>query len=167
MTFMKYSRLWWMSLMTYVALCCLLLMTYVALCCLSLMTYVPLWSVSILPLPKLTTFFKLQFFQRFAQGFIPVALSTIWIRNRDRIHTGGPNLRNSEDIFVPVSSLTQFENFPLYSIPKTWVNFENEHVKILRDKNEFNFKLKAALLSELNENYTCNRLICPFCTLNS
>ena len=124
-------------------------------------------SVSILPLPKLNTFFKLQFFQRFVQGFTPAALSNIWFKNRDRIHTGGPNLRNSEDIFVPVSRLVQFENFPLYSIPKTWINFNDENVKILRNKNEFNCKLKAALLSELNENYSCNRLICPFCTLNS
>ena len=124
-------------------------------------------TAKILPLPKLSMFFKLQYFQRFTQGFTPAALIDTWIKNRDRPHTGGQNLRNSEDIFLPVSRLSHFENFPFYSIPKVWINFPNENIKILRNKLEFNFKLKTFLLSELNSNYICNRLICPFCTLNA
>jgi len=124
-------------------------------------------KAKILPLPKLTMFFRLQFFQRFLQGFTPTPLINTWIKNRDRPYTGGSNLRNSNDIFLPVSRLTHFENFPFYCIPKLWLEFNKEDVKIIRDKNEFNFKLKSFLLSELNENYICNRLICPFCTLNN
>ena len=124
-------------------------------------------STKILPLSKLSLFFRLQYFQRYLQGFIPAALSDTWLRNRDRPNTGGQILRNSDDIYIPVSRLSHFENFPLYSIPKVWQNFSNENIKIIRNKLEFNFKLKSFLLSELNENYICNRLICPFCTLNS
>ena len=128
----------------------------------------PLFKLTkILPLSKLTMFFRLQFFQRVLQGFIPVALIDTWYKNRDRIHTGGQNLRNSDNIFLPVSRLSLFDNFPLYCIPKVWKKFSNENIKILRNKVEFNFKLKSFLLSELDENYICNRLICPLCTLNS
>ena len=68
-------------------------------------------SLKILPLPKLSEFFKLQFFQQFKQGLLPSALKNIWSThseyNPDRLHC----LRNDDDIRNPISRLNQFNKF--------------------------------------------------------
>jgi hypothetical protein len=53
----------------------------------------------------------------------------------------------------------------LTSFPKVWNEFVNYDIKFIRDKIEFDKKLKALLLSKLDENYKCNRLLCHFCHL--
>ena len=123
-------------------------------------------QAKILPLPKLCLFFKLQFFFQFTQGFLPAALRNMWIRNRDRNPDHLYRLRNENEIFTFTSRLSHFENFPLYSIPSLWSSFTNENVKIQRNKNDFNILLKKHLLDELNESFTCSRLLCPQCHLN-
>ena len=122
-------------------------------------------SLKILPFPKLCTFFRLQFFQQFIQGFLPAALSNIWAKNSQRNTGSQYNIRNSEDIQICTWRLSQFESFPLYSILKIWQNYTNENVKIQKDPSSFNFLLKQSLLQELNENYKCNSLLCPHCLL--
>ena len=123
-------------------------------------------KLNVLPLPKLCLFFKLQFFQHFKQGFLPDALKNMWILNRERNPDRLHRLRNENEIHNFTSRLSHFENFPLYCIPSLWSSLSNENVKIQRNKLEFNQLLKKHLLEELNESYTCSRLLCPQCHLN-
>ena len=126
-------------------------------------------SLKILPLEQLCTFFRLQFFQQFKQGFVPAALKSIWLKNSDRLRESETryNLRNSEDLQTYTSRLSQYDQFPLYSIPTIWSNFQDENIKIIRDIPSFNFQLKQFLLGNLNSNYICNRLLCPHCHINN
>ena len=123
-------------------------------------------KLKILPLPKLTEFFRLQFFQQFKQGLLPSSLKNIWSTNfecnPDRLY----RLRNDDDIRLPTSRLNQFNNFPLYSIPPLWSAFDQEDIKIHRNPILFNNLLKQYLLSKLDESYQCSRLLCPHCHLN-
>ena len=123
-------------------------------------------SLKILPFPKLTEFFKLQFFHQFKQGLLPSALKNLWSTNSelnpDRLY----RLRNDDDIRSASSRLNQFNNFPLYSIPPLWSAFNEEDIKIQRNTVLFNSLLKKYFLSKLNESYQCSRLLCPHCHLN-
>ena len=123
-------------------------------------------NLNILPLPKLTLFFKLQFFQQFKSGFLPSGLKNMWSThtelNPDRLY----RLRNDDDICVPISRLEHFNNFPLYSIPRAWSEFNEEDIKIQQNKIIFNSLLTKHLLSQLDENFKCSRLLCPNCHLN-
>ena len=97
---------------------------------------------------------------------MPNALKNMWILNRERNPDNLYRLRNENEIFIFKSRLSHFENFPLYCIPSLWLSFNNENVKIQRNKIQFNNLLKKHLLDELNESYTCSRLLCPQCHLN-
>ena len=123
-------------------------------------------KLNILPLPKLTLFFKLQFFQQFKNGILPSGLRNMWSTtselNPDRLY----RLRNDDDIRIPISRLAHFNNFPLYSIPQAWSEFNEEEIKIQRNKILFNSMLKKYLLGSLDENFKCSRLLCPHCHLN-
>ena len=94
------------------------------------------------------------FFSQFKQGFLPNALKNMWILNRERNPDNLYPLRNENEIFIFKSRLSHFKNFPLYCIPSLWLSFNNENVKIQRNKIEFNNLLKKHLLDELNESYT-------------
>ena len=123
-------------------------------------------NLNILPLPKLTLFFKLQFFPQFKSGLLPSGLRNMWSTsselNPDRLY----RLRNDDDIRIPISRLAHFNNFPLYSIPQAWSEFTQEDIKIQRNKIIFNSLLKKHLLNQLDENFKCSRLLCPHCHLN-
>ena len=106
-------------------------------------------NLNILPLPKLTLFFKLQFFQQFKSGFLPSGLKNMWFTFTEL----NPDLRNDDDIRIPVSRLVHFNNFPLYSIPHAWSEFKEEDIKIQRNKIIFNSLLKKHLLNQLDENF--------------
>ena len=54
---------------------------------------------------------------------------------------------------------------PLVNLPKTWIEFKNENVKILGNKIEFVINLKKHLLGELSSVVSCGRLLCPSCHL--
>ena len=75
-------------------------------------------------------------------------------------------LRNSSDLTVPFTRLSSLSKHPLVNLPKTWLEFKNENVKILRNKIEFKIHLKKHLLSELSSEIICGRLLCPSCHLN-
>jgi hypothetical protein len=73
-------------------------------------------KLNILPLPLLSDYFKLQFIQRFVQGFLPPSFNNVWIINEARRpETNAMTLRNHDEFFVPVSRLKNLENMPLYS----------------------------------------------------
>jgi hypothetical protein len=123
-------------------------------------------SSGILPLHQLSEFFKLQFIQKFTQGFLPSSFNDTWISNK--IRRAGQDqieLRNNDDINIPFARLTSTERHPLCSFPKLWSTFENEQIKFTRNVVEFNKLLKAHFLSLLNASPTCNRILCPECHL--
>ena len=77
----------------------------------------PLFKLAkVLPLPKLCLFFKLQFFSQFIQGFLPVALRNIWIRNRDRNPDHLHHLCNDNEIFLFTSRLSHFKKTSPYIV---------------------------------------------------
>lgn len=126
----------------------------------------PLFKITnVLPLADLINYFRLQFFQNFKQGFVPTSLKTIWITNQERNNIYA--LRNQENIYLPVSRLSQFASFPLYLLPRLWIEFTNKDLKIIREKSEFKKKLKEYFIENLNSVVICTRLLCPNCHFNN
>ena len=121
-------------------------------------------KLKILPLQKLTLYFNLQIMQKFKQGFLPTSFNQTWSDNR--VRRGDQfkiSLRNENLFNIPFARLTSSLKLPLVNLPRTWEDFKNENVKIIRNKIEFNHKLKEHLLDELSEVISCNRLFCPAC----
>ena len=122
---------------------------------------------TILPLEKLITFFNLQIMQNYKQGFLPSSFNNTWLTNLERRNEDIQiTLRNDQLLTVPFVRLTSSTKQPLYLLPKTWIEFTNENVKIIRNKSEFKTLLKKHLISELDDVVNCNRLLCPSCHLN-
>ena len=121
-------------------------------------------KLKILPLDKLISYFNLQLMQKFKQGFLPISFNQTWSDNR--VRRGDQfeiSLRNENLLNIPFARLSSSLKLPLINLPRTWENFQNEAVKIIRNKLEFNCKLKEHLLGELSEIIICNRLFCPAC----
>jgi len=137
-------------------------------------------ELKILPFDKLLLYFNLQIMQRYIQGFLPSAFNNVWITNqarRDEALNFNDNmandqlvvqriLRNSENLNIPFARLAFSTKQPYVNLPKTWTEFTEESIKILRNKLEFNFKLKKHLLDQLSSTIICSRLLCPACHLN-
>ena len=123
-------------------------------------------ELGILPLPSLCSYFKVQFMQKFTQGFLPESFNNVWVTNRirraDQDHI---ELRNDNDLFIPYARLTSTEKLPLVAFPKIWSAFPDERIKFIRNVPEFNMELKNYYLNQLSSNPTCNRLLCPHCHL--
>ncbi len=119
---------------------------------------------NILPLPKAIEFFKLQFMQQYAQGFLPDAFNLVWTTNY--INNPTPYLlRNSNDLYIPPARLTLTAKQPYHSFPRAWSDFNEFDIKIQREKTVFNKMLKKYFIEQLSDNYQCNRLLCPTCHL--
>ena len=74
-------------------------------------------------------------------------------------------LRNDDLFYVPLARTSTLSRFPLVTMPKLWNEFEDENIKIIANKLEFNKKLKIHLISLLNSEPLCLRLLCPSCHL--
>ena len=127
----------------------------------------------ILPLPKLVDFFKLQFMFHFKQGFLPHSFAEVWTTNeaRRRHLEDNPNLfnyrlRNDDDLYIPPARLSSTERFPLVNFPRLWSQFNENEIKIQRNKIIFNNSLKKYFLNQLQANFICERLLCPHCLLS-
>ena len=149
----------------------------------------PLFKVlKILPLNALIKNFNLQFMQHFIQGFSPASFNSVWLTNEERRPEDMQRriLRNNDQLFVPfslskhplISFLFHSQGYllscgevrlirPLINFPKTWLEFNCENIKILRNKIEFKTELKKHLLNELASVINCSRLLCPTCHLNA
>ena len=126
----------------------------------------PLFKKSrILPLPKLVDFFKLQFFHNYVFNQLPSSFANLWPRNEER-RQDQAILRNHLAYAVPSSRLTSTEKFPFFSFPRLWGLFPEENIKIIESKTLFNLKLKEYFLNTLSDNYKCNRLLCPHCSVS-
>jgi len=102
--------------------------------------------------------------QRFNQKFLPESFNLTWKKNS--IRNIGENeivLRNAEQLQPIHSSLFSLEKFPLYDFPKIWQKFPEEQIKIVRNKLEFDTKLKKFFLDDLSNIVVCERLLCPAC----
>jgi hypothetical protein len=123
-------------------------------------------SLEILPFPNLVTFFNLQFMQHYFQGFLPSAFNNVWLTNVTRHREDFLlALRNSENVNIPFARLHSSTIQPLVNLPRLWSQFEEENIKILRNKLEFNQKLKLYFLKKLSSTIHCTRLLCPTCHL--
>jgi hypothetical protein len=121
-------------------------------------------SLNILPFPKLILFFNLKIMQGFKNGFLPVSFNDVWYTNAvRRADVFEITLRNNDFLNIPFARLSMSNRMPLVNLPKTWENFTNEDIKILREPLEFHLKLKRFLLSELSDTVICNRLFCHAC----
>ena len=106
--------------------------------------------------------------QNFIQGFLPVSFNIVWVTNEDRRPEDSHHvLRNSSALTVPFTRLSTLSKHPLVNLPKTWIEFKNENVKILRNKVKFKINLKKHLLRGLSAEIICNRLLCPSCHLHA
>ncbi len=124
-------------------------------------------NLKIFPLPDLIIFFKIQFVQRFTYGHLPPYLSCMWTTNGERRtlnqESEGASLRNDNDLYVPLVKFYYLDNTPIYCFPRLWNDFEDNQIKAISSKNEFNTKLKSHYLDQLADNYVCSRLLCPHC----
>jgi hypothetical protein len=118
----------------------------------------------ILPLHLLTEYFKLQFMHRFVHNHLPASLNGSWMTNDER-RNGARSLQNQDDIHTPPSRTVATGRQPLSAFPRLWKEFEDVGLKSQPNKNSFNFNLKKLFLNKLDENYICNRLLCPHCHL--
>jgi len=109
--------------------------------------------------------------QRYLQGFLPNAFLSKWITNAERRMELNKDdliriLRNDENIYIPPARLSFSQRQPLINIPKLWTEFNVPEIKILRNKLEFNKKLKEHFLSKLSTTINCSRILCPACHLS-
>ena len=122
-------------------------------------------TCKILPLFSLAKFFKIQFMHRFVFNFLPDSFTDTWIVNRirrnDQSHV---ELRNDNRFYLPFVRTNQLKLHPLISFPSLWEEFPDESIKFIREKIEFNYKLKTFFLDTLSSNVQCTRLFCPSCT---
>jgi len=123
-------------------------------------------KLAILPFPQLVKFFRLQFMQHFTQNFLPDSLDNMWVTNAiRRLDQDHVQLRNDDLFSLPLSRTVTSSRLPLSIFPKIWNEFPDENIKFIRNKIEFNLKLKKYLLNQLSSSITCNRLLCPECHL--
>ncbi len=124
-------------------------------------------KLNILPFPQLCMFFKLQFMQQFTQKFLPVALSDMWITNNIRRQNQAQVvLRNHDLLQIPLATTSSTSKHPLTIFPQLWSDFPAESLKFIRNKKEFNLKLKNYFLNNLNANFNFGSLLCPDCHVN-
>ncbi len=133
-------------------------------------------KLKILLFTSLVNFFNLQIMQKYKQDFLPAAFDQVWIKNRQRQvnavedptenENARRRLRSDDEQYLPPCRLTTLSKFPYYNLPRTWSNFEDESIKIVRNKLEFKLKLKEYFLNLLSANIACTRLLCPTCHLN-
>ena len=125
--------------------------------------------LKILPFDQLIKFFNLQVMQRYKQGFLPAAFNHTWITNQERRVNANEEvnivLRNHELLYIPPCRLSSSTNQPYVKLPKTWSEFSEENIKIIRNKTELNSSLKNYILSSLSSTIQCTRLLCPVCHL--
>jgi len=123
-------------------------------------------NLNVLPLDSLIFYFNLQIMFRFKNNLLPASFENLWESNVQ--HRAGDfeiTLRNQHNFHIPHARLQSTINSPIVKLPKIWENFEDQNIKLIRNKDQFNLKLKIHLNSKLSNIPTCNRLLCPTCHL--
>jgi len=103
--------------------------------------------------------------QQFSFGLLPNAFTEVWItqaaRHQQNLHNYP--LRNSANLYIPPARLVSNEKHPYHLLPKLWSDFNVNEIKIIKNKIEFNYKLKKHLLEKIPATPDCRRLFCPNC----
>ena len=96
--------------------------------------------------------------QRFNQNFLPSSFSDSWEKNSIRnIGENDIQLRNFDQLRLAHANLSTLQTQSAFTISrKTWQNFPDEQIKIIRKPSEFDAKLKNYFLSDLASNVICN-----------
>ena len=105
----------------------------------------------------------------YTQGFLPILFNGTWPNNAERQLGVNPNhmlLRNRDHLDIPFARTLCTERHPLTAFPTIWENFDDNSIKIIRNKLEFKKKLKEFFLNKLSSTVTCNKLYCPACSRN-
>ena len=102
--------------------------------------------------------------QQFIQGFLPDSFSNCWqpnaLRRNEDFHLV---LRNNEEFAAPFARTSLIERLPFTRIPRTWIEFNNENIKFVRNKKMFNKELKDHFVSQLKQTVSCDRFLCLQC----
>jgi len=103
------------------------------------------------------------------KNLLPVALQSMWITNNERrLNQSQVVLRNSAAaLHIPLASSQFTSKHPLTTFPQLWADFPDESIKFIRNKLEFNRKLKFYFLNQIKSNISCGRLLGPDCHLNA
>jgi len=117
---------------------------------------------NILPLPKLVEYFKIQFMNRYVQGLLPELFNDDWPSNAI-VNNHAYQLRNQDDLYVPIARTTFVQKSPYHAFPSAWLNFDCNEIKIQRNKLVLNKLLKSYFLRSLEDNYRCTRMLCAQC----
>ena len=80
--------------------------------------------------------------QHFTQGFLQISFNNVWTTNEAR---RAEDIRqilrnsNSSDLAIPFTRLASLTKHPFIHLPKTWIKFKNENVKIFGIKLNLKF----------------------------
>jgi len=106
-------------------------------------------NLRIIPFTDLIEFFKVQFMHSFKNDFLPSSFQNTWVTNRIRRDGQAEiELRNDDLLAIPFARI--LSRLPLTSFPKIWETFPNDEIKFVRNKIEFNSKLKDHYLNKFN-----------------
>ena len=104
--------------------------------------------------------------KKIKQEFLPASFNNTWKTNRiRRLDQAEIELRNDDLLAIPFARTKFCEKLPLTAFPKIWTEFPSEEIKFIRNKIEFNNKLKEYFLEQLGSVPNCTRLLCPTCHL--
>ena len=121
----------------------------------------------ILPFHDLFSFFKLLLMYDYVNHALPISFNNVWPTNEERRNNAeGANLRNNAQLYIPFVRLQTFSNFPLSEFPRHWCEFTDEGIKTAASRFLFKKLLKEHFFNNLNENFVCERLLCPSCHVN-
>lgn len=108
--------------------------------------------------------------RQFFQNFLPKSFEDTWVSNENRRAIEGLQrryeFRNDGELFIPPCRTVALERHPYFHFPRLWAGFDRPELNIIRTKTEFNSKLKQYFLDQLDENFKCERLLCPVCHIN-
>ena len=99
--------------------------------------------------------------------FCQSPLTRVWPTNEERRNNAEfANLRNNAQLYIPFVRLATFTKFPLSEFPRHWCEFPDEEIKTAASRPIFKKLLKEHFFNNLNENFVCERLLCPSCHIN-
>jgi len=119
-------------------------------------------NLEILPFENIMQYNKTVFIQQVIYKHAPTFFHNLWLKNREMRQNMDRELRNDDDLYLPVAKTDNISRFPLFNCPKLW-NDLPPTLQIVRNANEFKKELKKHFLDKLAENTICNKLFCYSC----
>jgi hypothetical protein len=101
-------------------------------------------KLEVLPLPDLILFFNLQFIHRYTNNLLPTIFQDVWPMNVRNISDNLLQLRNSQDLCLPIASSKQIDRLPFFFLPTEWEKFSKNHIKSYTKPFLFDSNLKIS-----------------------